>query len=337
MRLVLVLSALLATSNSVGAFAPSSRFGISGISSSASSSSALQSTVEAVSADEIKSRMEANISKMSERDASSTALSKEDLKVIHEDEHIIVVDKPAGVLCVPNKDGSPSLSQAVFDAYGSESGRADKMVVHRLGMDTSGLIVFARTDKALKGMNTLFRTRKVTRSYEALVCGTIEDSEGSINLPLMRDYEFPPYMRVSTDEHQRALIGLDVEDVGKKLLERPKESLTKYEVVGKEELEGNAVTRVKLSSVSGRTHQLNVHCAAIGHPIVGDKVYGINGEAAANGGLEEGTLSSRASTEAQESIASAIGDKSMCVHANTISFEHPVTGEKLSFESGAPF
>ena len=85
------------------------------------------------------------------------------------------------------------------------------------------------------------------------------------------------------------------------------------------------------------THQLNVHCAAIGHPIVGDKVYGINGEAAANGGLEEGTLSSRASSELQESIASAIGDKSMCVHANTISFEHPVSGDKLSFSSDAPF
>ena len=85
------------------------------------------------------------------------------------------------------------------------------------------------------------------------------------------------------------------------------------------------------------THQLNVHCAAIGHPIVGDKVYGINGEAAANGGLAEGTLSSRASSELQESISGAIGDKSMCVHANTISFEHPVTGDKLSFESGAPF
>lgn len=85
------------------------------------------------------------------------------------------------------------------------------------------------------------------------------------------------------------------------------------------------------------THQLNVHCAAIGHPIVGDKVYGINGEAAANGGLEEGTLASRASTAVQESIASAIGDKSMCVHANTISFEHPVSEDKLSFSSKAPF
>ena len=172
--------------------------------------------------------------------------------MIHEDEHIIVVDKPAGVLCVPNKDGSPSLSQAVFDVYGSESGRADKMVVHRLGMDTSGLVVFARTDAALKGMNSLFRTRKVTRSYEALVCGSIEEKEGSINMPLMRDYEYPPYMRVSTDDHQRALIGLNAEEVGKKLLERPKESLTTFEVVGKEEFEGNEVTRVKLSSLSGR-------------------------------------------------------------------------------------
>lgn len=211
------------------------------------------------------------------------------------------------------------------------------MVVHRLGMDTSGLVVFARTEAALRGMNSLFRSREVTRSYEALVCGTIEEEDGVINMPLMRDYEFPPYMRVSTDEHQRALVGLSIEDVGKKLLERPKDSLTKYSVVGKEEMEGNAVTRVSLTSVSGRTHQLNVHCAAFGHPIVGDKVYGINGEAAPNGGLEEGTSSSKASTELQESIASAAGDKSMCVHAKTISFEHPVSGDKLSFESAAPF
>jgi tRNA pseudouridine32 synthase/23S rRNA pseudouridine746 synthase len=211
------------------------------------------------------------------------------------------------------------------------------MVVHRLGMDTSGLVVFARTEAALRGMNTLFRTREVTRTYEALVCGSIGEDEGVINLPLMRDYEFPPFMRVSTDEHQRALSGLCVEDVGKKLLERPKDSLTKFAVVGREEMEGNAVTRVSLTSISGRTHQLNVHCAAFGHPIVGDKVYGINGEAAANGGLAEGTSASKATAELQESIAGASGDKPMCVHAKTISFEHPVSGDKLSFESAAPF
>jgi len=327
MRLTLIASVLLAAAN-VDAFAPSLNAG--------RSVSSLQSTVEAVSATEFNSKLEAQLSKMAAKDAESK-IGADDLKVVFEDEHIVVIDKPAGVLCVPNKENNPSLSQAVFDKFGSESGRADKMVVHRLGMDTSGLVVFARTEAALRGMNSLFRSREVTRSYEALVCGTIEEEEGVINMPLMRDYEFPPYMRVSTDEHQRALVGLSIEDVGKKLLERPKDSLTKYSVVGKEEMEGNAVTRVSLTSVSGRTHQLNVHCAAFGHPIVGDKVYGINGEAAPNGGLEEGTSSSKASAELQESIASAAGDKSMCVHAKTISFEHPVSGDKLSFESAAPF
>merc|ERR1719223_40653 len=135
---------------------------------------------------------------MAAKDAESK-IGADDLKVVFEDEHIVVIDKPAGVLCVPNKENNPSLSQAVFDKFGSESGRADKMVVHRLGMDTSGLVVFARTEAALRGMNSLFRSHEVTRSYEALVCGTIEEEEGVINMPLMRDYEFPPYMRVSTD------------------------------------------------------------------------------------------------------------------------------------------
>ena len=83
------------------------------------------------------------------------------MKVIFEDEHIIVVDKPAGVLSVPTKEVSASLSQAVFDAYGCESGKMDNMVVHRLGMDTSGLVVFARNKAALVGLNSAFRTRKV--------------------------------------------------------------------------------------------------------------------------------------------------------------------------------
>jgi 23S rRNA-/tRNA-specific pseudouridylate synthase len=85
------------------------------------------------------------------------------------------------------------------------------------------------------------------------------------------------------------------------------------------------------------THQLNVHMAAFGHPIVADRVYGIDGEAAPNGGLDQPTSSSSASDELQKHIASAAIDHSMCVHAKTLSFEHPVTREKLSFESAAPF
>lgn len=251
-----------------------------------------------------------------------------------------MVNKPAGVLTVPGRDQSlPSLNKAVFDRYGCESGRMDKMVVHRLGMDTSGLIVFARTDAAMREMNTLFRTRKVQRTYEALVCGHVAADAGTVALPLMRDYEHIPYMRVSTDDHQRALLDLDWEEVGKPLLERPKESITKYEVAAREELDGQPVTRLLLTSVSGRTHQLNVHCAAIGHPIVGDTVYGHGGAAAPRGGLGEDELpADHASDELQREIAAAHGDKPMCVHARAIRCRHPVTRNvELAFESKASF
>ncbi len=268
-----------------------------------------------------------------------TILFPQDLDVVFEDAHIVVVSKPSGVLTVPGKDESnPSLNRAVFERFGSESGRMDKMVVHRLGMDTSGLVVFARTDAALRGMNALFRARKVSRVYEALVCGHVSRDSGSIDLPLMRDYECPPFMRVSTDDHQRALVELNADEVGKKLLEAPKESLTSYAVVSRESMEGNDVTRLALTSVSGRTHQLNVHCAAIGHPIVGDAVYGYDGEAASNGGLDESDLpEDRAGVELQRAIADACKGKPMCVHAKSISFRHPVTKEQLSFESKSSF
>ena len=214
----------------------------------------------------------------------------------------------------------------------------DKMVVHRLGMDTSGLVVFARTNFSMRELNSLFRTRKVSRKYEALVCGHLPNDKGIIDLPLMRDYEAPPYMRVSTEEHQRALIGLNPGEVGKKILESPKLSITEYEVISREELDGKAVTRLALTSVSGRTHQLNVHCAAIGHPIVGDTVYGYGGDAANNGGLNKSELpESCASEELQKEISVAVSGKPMCVHAKSISFDHPLTRETLSFDCSAPF
>ena len=260
------------------------------------------------------------------------------MDVVYEDEHLAVINKPSGVLTVPGKEDNPSLNKAVFDRFGCESNRMDKMVVHRLGMDTSGLVVFARTNAALRELNALFRTRKVTRMYEALVCGHVTDDSGVIDLPIMRDYECPPYMRVSTAEHQQALLGLDPVEVGKKILESPKESLTKYELLSREELDGRDVTRLTLTSVSGRTHQLNVHCAAIGHPIVGDAVYGYGGEAASNGGLEESELPDGCASEGlRKDISVAVASRPMCVHAKSISFEHPITKVNLSFDCAAPF
>lgn len=254
-----------------------------------------------------------------------------------EDDHVIVVNKPAGVLSVAADH--PSLAQAVFDHFGASLDRADKMVVHRLGFDTSGLVVLGKTAEAVRGMNTVFRARKIERTYEALVCGHMEQASGIIHLPLMRDYEFPPFMRVSTDAHQQALLSLDGSDVSKKLLQLPKDSLTKYEVLGKEEVDGQPVTRVLLHSISGRTHQLNVHLAALGHPIVGDATYGKGGSAAPNGGLtaaeQDEMLPNK--SRASDAVQSALASKKTCVHAKSLKFRHPVTKEDVSLSANAPF
>jgi tRNA pseudouridine32 synthase/23S rRNA pseudouridine746 synthase len=271
---------------------------------------------------------------------SSRNIEIQDLVVVFEDDHLVVVDKPSGVLCVPSEQGIPSLAQTVFETVEHDLSSYDRMVVHRLGMETSGLVIFAKTMEALRTMNTLFRTRQLTRQYEALVVGHVEANEGSIDMPLMRDYVFPPYMRVSTDEHQEALVHLDSSIVGKKLLEAPKSSQTKFQVVSREYLLDTElpVSRLTLTSVSGRTHQLNVHCAAFGHPIVGDQVYGYGGEAAPNGGLS--TVSQEnpaASAELQEQVALASVGMKMCAHAKYLEFRHPVSGQPLVFTSKAPF
>ena len=261
--------------------------------------------------------------------------------MVFEDDHIVVINKPTNVLTVTSNGDHPNLAQSVFEAIGCEAGRADMMVVHRLGMDTSGLIVFAKTTEALKNMHSVFRSRSIERRYEALVCGHVEKDEGIIDLPLMRDYVFPPFMRVSTDEHQRNLLQVDPDELDKKYLQAPKESLTKYNVIAREELAGQPVTRVALTSISGRTHQLNVHLAAFGHPIVGDTIYGVNGWAAHNGGLTDAEQDalipnpSRASLDLQRAIASVAS--SPCVHAKSLKFHHPVTQEDLSFAVDAPF
>lgn len=252
----------------------------------------------------------------------------------------MVVDKPSGVLSVASEEGVPSLAQSVFENTRNNFSSYDRMVIHRLGTDTSGLIVFAKTMEALRGMNSLFRTRQVTRQYEVLVCGHVEEDKGTIDMPLMRDYIHPPYMRVSTDEHQKALLDLDPSIVGKKLLEAPKPSQTHFEVVTRQTLKDSdlPVTRLRVTSITGRTHQLNVHCAAFGHPIVGDRVYGLDGDAAPYGGMDVAPSRRGAATiDLQRAISTVIGDMNMCVHATHLEFRHPITNDPLEFNSAAPF
>jgi len=206
------------------------------------------------------------------------------------------------------------------------------MVAHRLGMDTSGLVVFARTNRAVSKLNSEFRRRKVDRKYEVVVCGDVESESGLMDYTIQRDAEALPYMRVSSLEAQIALVesGLS-EELYAKYCKEPLKSMTEYEVLGKEEKAGKAVTRLTLNSVTGRTHQLNVHCAAMGHPIAGDTTYGAGGDATPNGGLEEGKVSE----EDQKTIAGDVNR--LCVHLKSLSFKHPGTKERVTYESGTPF
>lgn len=298
-----------------------------------------QMSMSAVAAPEAMASYEKAMEKMKSKDKTSKSLSKSDLTVVHEDEHIVVVDKPAGVLTVPDSDGNPSLAQAVFDAFGCESGNVDKMVAQRLGFDTSGLIVFAKSNAAISSLNAQLRSQSMTRVYEALVCGGVASDTGDITFELTRDADALPYMRVYSGEAQKNLVALAKDlpkELSDKLCQNEKKSCTKFAVVAREELDGHAVTRLSLSSISGRTHQLNVHCAAIGHPIVGDSIYGIGGDATPNGGLSEDELGSdRASSDLQKEISSL--GKGPCVHLKSLSFKHPATGEAMSFESKSPF
>jgi len=308
--------------------------------------------IQTITSEEVRIRNLEQLNKLRTRDRQSLKIAPGDLKIVYEDEHIVCVHKPAGVLCVPSEEGIVTLAQTVFETVPNQQTSLDRMVVHRLGMDTSGLVLFAKTMDSLREMNTLFRTRKIERRYEALVCGHVATDKGTIDLPLMRDYDKPPFMRVSTDAHQTVLLGLDAAVVGKKLLEAPKASRTIYEVVARETFLDTdlPVTRLLLTSATGRTHQLNVHMAAIGHPIVGDKVYGWKGDAVPNGGLELSSSQSQsqettdhsapgaASTELQEAIGKVATN--MCTHAKSLSFHHPMLSpddEPMYFECETPF
>jgi 23S rRNA-/tRNA-specific pseudouridylate synthase len=121
-------------------------------------------------------------------------------------------------------------------------------------------------------------------------------------------------------------------------LEAPKPCQTKFEVLSRETLLDTTlpVTRLLLTSITGRTHQLNVHCAAFGHPIVGDRIYGWDGDAAPYGGLDP-PVDGTATVELQKQIASKATGTNMCAHAKILKFRHPILDTILSFESEASF
>lgn len=287
--------------------------------------------------------------------AQGPVTREEHLKVVYQDEHLVVTNKPSGILCVPGIHHNPSLLTIVFDAYRPKKESSPlsppQMIIHRLDMDTSGIVVFGRTQQAVTGLQKAFRERTTLKRYQALVCGHVNVDEGVIDLPLQRDHERPPFMRVSTPSSEQAAAQAvhDLQHHGyKKLIrKRPKQSSTEWSVISREYLNDNnnsdlPVTRLALTPITGRTHQLRVHCAALGHPIVGDPAYGIYGEASANGGFSESILAQiaphRASLVLQKEINKAHGSNSMCLHAHQLHVNHPISGEKMMWEAApVPF
>jgi 23S rRNA pseudouridine1911/1915/1917 synthase len=198
-----------------------------------------------------------------------TQLQAESLEIpiVWEDEHLLVVDKPAGLVVHPaGSTRTGTLVQGLL-AHGAEGGDDDDRpgIVHRLDRDTSGLLVVARSAEAYELLQELIRSRELERTYAALVRGTPRSASGRIEAPIGRD------------RRDRTRHSLDTPT--------PRESITWFEV--RETMSEHALLDVRLET--GRTHQIRVHLEAIGLPVSGDPVYGVAGDL----GLERQFLHAR--------------------------------------------
>jgi tRNA pseudouridine32 synthase/23S rRNA pseudouridine746 synthase len=206
--------------------------------------------------------------------------SSNSLELIWRDDHLLVVNKPAGLLAVPGRgeDKQDCLSARLQTQF------PDALVVHRLDMATSGLMVFARGSVKQRRLSKLFRDREVEKRYVAVVAGRLAAEAGEVDLPIAADWPNRPLRKID-------------DELGKP-------SLTRYRIL---ELDV-ATSHVELEPFTGRTHQLRIHMAAIGHPILGDALYG-----------------------------DASSAPRLLLHASSLSFAHPTSGEPLNFASAPPF
>ncbi len=204
------------------------------------------------------------------------------LDIVHLDGSLIAANKPAGLLAVPGRgaDKQDCLASRV------QAESPDALVVHRLDMATSGLLLFARGIAMQRRLSRMFRERLVAKRYMAVVAGRLELPSGEIDLPLAGDWPNRPKQKVD--------------------FAGGKPALTRYRTSGYDSF--TDTTRVELEPVTGRTHQLRVHLAAIGHPILGDSLYGSEGSAGR-----------------------------LLLHASALGLAHPLSGEPLALTSEPPF
>ena len=219
------------------------------------------------------------------------------LRVVYEDDALIVVEKKNGLLTVPVKaDSKETTVFSILKEYvRKQSHRNTVHVVHRLDRETSGLLVFAKSPELQEYMRTYWRQLVTKRSYVALVEGKLEKNEGKITSWL-------------TEDSRTALVSSSPVDNGGQL------AITNYKVL--QELESGVesqeseISLVELNLETGRTNQIRVHMASMGHPVVGDRKYGHGNE-------------------------SSPIDR-LCLHARTLEFIHPMTEKKVRFEASTP-
>jgi 23S rRNA pseudouridine1911/1915/1917 synthase len=221
--------------------------------------------------------------------------------VVHEDAHLLVVNKPAGLVVHPGAGTSRgTLVNALLRHVRDLSGVGGVLrpgIVHRLDRGTSGLLVVAKDDETHRALVRQFAGRTVEKEYVALVLGNPPGASGEIDSPIGRDPVHRKKMAVRAP--------------------RGREARTSWRV--EERFDGAALLRVRIHT--GRTHQIRVHLASIGHPVAGDPVYG-----------GKRTLSSRRGA-AREAFASL---ERPALHAARLAFTHPATGERLAFEAPLP-
>jgi len=206
-------------------------------------------------------------------------------RILFEDDTVIVVDKPSGLQSVPGREDEASLLVLLQRRSNSQPKPAKIYSCHRLDMDTSGVMVFAKTAEAQADIQLQFEHRETSKSYQAVLSASEADlsQKGTIELPLGLDYYDRPRQKVDFEEGKPAR--------------------TDYEVLEKRE---DGTVLVRFIPHTGRTHQLRVHAAhpsGLGRPIKGDRLYG-------------GTQHER-----------------LCLHAEMLSFRHPVTGDNMTFRS----
>lgn len=204
------------------------------------------------------------------------------LDILYQDDQIIVANKPAGLLSVPGKlEGREDCLVTRLQAA-----HWDTLLVHRLDCDTSGVIIFARTKQAQGFLGQEFEQRRAKKTYVARVMGDMAADSGHVDLPLGADWPNRPRQMVSHDHGRPAQ--------------------TDWQVIGRALHE----TRVRLSPLTGRSHQLRVHMLALGHPILGDPIY---------------------------ATGAARAYPRLMLHAETLGLHHPRSGAWVEFTAPCPF